>query len=192
MPRVHGVLLNDVWWDLSDSEKEKICDDLARYQDLIARTITSNVLHGVTGEAYSHPAFIAHDRSIGEWYLDTREVPGRLTADQLRQHMSNISDGAPILEFGPTFHFFHGDLSSRNVILSVGEKSDDGGEREAEVAGIIDWERARFVPAWYITLYPCGRNGAYWVTIPPSVEPVTDEDMCNSPGTGTMCSSQTR
>ncbi|MCJ1391320.1 hypothetical protein MMC18_004183 [Xylographa bjoerkii] len=173
MPRIHGVLLNDAWWYLSEKEKEGICSELAAYQDLIGRNITSNVFQGVTGEAYRHRIFSAIDLCIGRWDSDTRDVPGPLTADQLREQMSNISGGAPIVDLSPVFHLFHGDLSPTNVILSVGEQPDNGAEREVGVAAIIDWETAGFVPGWWITLYPGIRNGAYWLTLPP---PEVDAD----------------
>ncbi|MCJ1384696.1 hypothetical protein MMC17_007814 [Xylographa soralifera] len=175
MPRVHGVLLNEAWWGLSEQEKENICDNLAKYQDLIARNITSNVFQGVTGKAYRHRCFSAKNLCLGAWDHDLQDVPGPLTADELREQMSTISGGAPIMDLSPVFHLYHGDLSPTNVVLSVGEKPEDGGEREVTVAGIIDWEMAGFVPVWWITLYPCLSHGAYWLTLPaPEIDPDPD------------------
>ena len=164
MPRIHGVILDDVWWNLSLQEKQWIADELAVYQNTVARNMTSSVFKGVAGDAYN-PAFLSsRDLCIGRWDPDTRALPGPLTPEQFREQMSYVSGVEKIPDVGNVFHLFHGDMSPSNVLLSVGER-DSEGEREVHVAGIIDWELAGYVPHWWLTLCPSVRNGAYTLSL---------------------------
>ena len=164
MPRIQGVTLDDIWWSLSQPEQEWVACELAEYQVTVARSITSDVFKGVNGDAYKSVYFTSRDIRIGVWDCDPGAIQGPLTPEQLREQMSELSGGEEIPDLGTVFHLFHNDLGPENVLISVGEH-DSEGEREVHVAAIIDWDRAAFVPDWWLTLYPTVRNGAYWLSL---------------------------
>jgi len=166
--RVPGVELGEVWWRLSYKEKQSLCRELAEYQDSVARNITSNGYQNASGKARKNGFYSANDVCKRRWDPDTRDVPVLpLTADQLREQMSKYSGGIPIPDLSPVFHFSHEDLGPTNVIVSIGDQPEDGGERKVNVAAIIDWASAVYVPSWWITLGPLVNNHMYVVGLPP-------------------------
>ena len=164
MPRIHGVVLDDIWWSLSIQERQWIADELAVHQSTVAHNITSSVFKGVAGDAYRPVFFSSRDECVRKWDSDTRAILGPLTPEQLRERMSCDSGGEEILDIGTVFHLFHGDMNPSNVLISVGER-DSEGQREVQVTGIIDWEAAGFAPSWWLTLCPIVRNGNYLLNL---------------------------
>lgn len=102
--------------------------------------------------------------------------PGPFTAEELREHMREISEGVEPPEFGPDFHLFHNDMSPENVILSGTDEPKEEGKSHVHVAAIIDWAEAAFFPKFWISLR-LTIPGGYFLYL--SIEQMeTDRDQC--------------
>lgn len=150
--RVHGVVLDRVWLNLSVDDKLQVSDELAAHTKSVAE-ITSPLYQNADGSAVADGNLMGHDSLLRKYDPKPDGWPGPFTAEEFVEHARKVSGGVEPPEIGPNFHFYHNDPGAENVILSGTDEAQTEGESHVHVAGIIDWERAAYCPIWWITLY---------------------------------------
>lgn len=158
--RVHGVLLDHVWFNLSWNDKWQVVRELAAHTKTLAE-IKAPLFQNADGSAVADAYLISNDTLAGPVDPIPGGWPGPLTPEEFGQHLREVSDGLEPPETGGDFHFYHSDTSPGNVILSGTDEAQTEGESHVHVVGIIDWERAAFYPKWWITLWITVGGGVY-------------------------------
>ena len=136
---VPGERLYDIWWDLTNDERENIAKQVAQYIEGWRGTDLSRISSLIGGPVYHHAnLFGATDSGFGPFGSDLelwQAIERRLkkqrvpedTIQVLRDHMPSSS---PCV-------FTHGDLSSANIIV-----------HEGSVSAITGFENAASLPVW--------------------------------------------
>ncbi|SLM35102.1 Protein kinase-like domain [Lasallia pustulata] len=152
--RVHGKMLDDVWHSLKREDQKQVVKELAAYTKSLAK-ITAPAFQDVEGHHLAERCLIPYDSDKLEPF----------TAEELREHMRNVSNGIEPPEFGPEFHLFHANTSPSNVLLSGTDEARTEGKSHVHVAGIVDWHDAGFYPKFWITTLPFIRHPIYYLSV---------------------------
>ena len=162
MRRVHGRVLDEVWFTLAEHDKKQVAQEMATYIRRIA-AITSPRFEVPGGEPMGDGRLVGDWAPRSPWEANPGSWPGPFHPDEFRQHLTEVSDGVEPPEIGSQFYLYHGDPTPSNVIVTGTETAkapEDAEEEEEEgvshvhVAGIIDWEMAGFYPEFWILLFP--------------------------------------
>ncbi|KAI1428180.1 hypothetical protein F5Y12DRAFT_790760 [Xylaria sp. FL1777] len=149
---VPGERLYDIWWDLSNEEREAIARQVAGYIAAWRETDLGRIASLTGGPVHHHPnLFGTTDHGLGPFGSDLdlwQAIAARLakngvdaaTTQLLKTHMPPSS---PCV-------FTHGDLSSANIIIV---RDDDA----VTVAAITGLENAAALPAWaeHVAMHFC-------------------------------------
>ena len=141
--RVHGKMLDDIWHSLKLENQKQVAKELATYTKLLAE-ITAPAFQDVEGHHLANRFLIPYDSDKLEPF----------TAEEVREHMRQASNGIEPPDFGPEFHLFHANMGPSNVILSGTDEARTKGKSHLHVACIVDWQFAGFYPKFWITTLP--------------------------------------
>ena len=166
--RIHGPSLDEAWWKLSTRDKRQVSEEIANAIRQLSE-ITAPRFQDASGGPVADESLVLLDRSRGgplsDWGPYRGGVPGPFTSSEFREYLLAISNGVEPPEMDAEFCFTHGDLSPGNVILSGTESPRSEDKSHVHVAAIIDWERAAFVPKFWIMLYLVHPLGAHWLSL---------------------------
>ena len=155
--RVHGDVLDRVWFTLTDCDKKQVANEVATHIQRIA-AITAPRFQCPNGEPLGEARIVvSNEHPRGMWEPVPGGWPGPFTPDEFREHLKEVSDGLEPPEFGSQFHLYHGDPTPENIIVTGAEipkAADSENVSHVHVAGIIDWEKAGFYPDFWALLYP--------------------------------------
>ena len=154
MRRVHGVVLDDIFLDLSTTDQIQVTTELADYVKRVSE-ITAPYLQSADGEPLRSTSLLNHPAPLVEdtWDPIHEPLPGPLTVEEFRAGICQGSDGVEPPAMDSEFHLYHNDMSPGNIILSGTDKPKEVGKSHVHVAGIIDWERAGFYPKFWISYH---------------------------------------
>ncbi|SLM34723.1 Protein kinase-like domain [Lasallia pustulata] len=152
--RVHGKMLDDVWHSLKREDHKQVAKELAAYTKSLAK-ITAPAFQDVDGHHLADRCLIPYDSHKLEPF----------TAEELREHMRNVSNGIEPPECGPEFHLFHANMGPSNVLLSGMDKAHTKRKSNVHIAGIVDWHYAGFYPKFWITTLPLIELPIYYLSV---------------------------
>ncbi|KAI0102178.1 hypothetical protein GGR51DRAFT_297979 [Nemania sp. FL0031] len=136
---VPGERLYDIWWDLSDKEREHIATQVAGYIENWRESDLGRISGLTGGPVYYHDnlfgttedGFGPFGSDLHLWEaIESRLVEKGVDEDTIQFLKDYMPPSSPCV-------FTHGDLSTRNVIV-----------HEGEVVALTGFENAASLPAW--------------------------------------------
>ena len=178
MREIPGIELDQVWFALDESQKQRLAEEAANHFRTVAE-IQSETAQYANGENLCDGLIVPPltDRFPGEWG-EPEQNPHRFNFKQLNEYRQGHRFPSPLLseDYGDRFHLCHMDPNPSHFFISDGvtippERPyhffvSDGvtipyGKRvhsmplkeqvKLHISGIIDWERAGFFPKCIIS-----------------------------------------
>ena len=170
MRRVHGELINDAYFYLSEEQVMDMMNELGRHVKAVSE-FTYPCFQDVDGKPVVDSFMLKYEikNVTGVWEAILDEFPGPFTADEFRAEMRRCG-GVEGPEMDSEFHFFHRDMSPSNVMIQKTDELLENGDNRWRVTGIIDWEMAGFYPEFFITCHLIGGNGHYVIDVPDEMD----------------------
>ncbi|KAF3183879.1 hypothetical protein TWF788_005351 [Orbilia oligospora] len=158
MELVDGKQLDAVWDDVSEDERDDICQSLKkmisslrrlkqdpkdRYIGNISRGPSKDVIFSSSSTLAAGPFMTV--RGFHDWFTSLRRPEGSRdrSPDPFRAHLIDDSD----------IVFTHGDLHPSNIMISYPRKGDNGNDILKEDSGlvltIIDWHQSGWLPEYW-------------------------------------------
>ena len=167
MRRVHGKLIDDVYFSFSKAQVAAVMDELGSHVKAVA-DITAPCFQDVDGKPVVDSYVLDYkiETATGAWAPILDKFPGPFTVDEFRIEMQKVSGALEPPEMDSEFHFYHRDMGPTNVIVEETDELLLNGEKKWRIAGIIDWEMAAFYPKFFITCHIRHSPGHYDITLP--------------------------